>query len=66
MTYAGPGEIGRRRREASHEVVATMLGRRPVAFAELTNTVSVATADPELRRADLRGPAVPDADVVAP
>ena len=47
--YAGSGELGRQKRAANREVIATLLGRRPIPFAEKTCTVSVATADPELR-----------------
>jgi GT2 family glycosyltransferase len=51
--YAGSGELGQQRRAASREVVATMLGRRPVPFAERTSPVSLLTADPELRHTQL-------------
>jgi hypothetical protein len=60
--YAGSGDIGRQKRAANREVVATLLGRRPVPFARITSPVSVATAGPELRdaqvlsRAPRRGP----------
>jgi N-acetylglucosaminyl-diphospho-decaprenol L-rhamnosyltransferase len=63
--YAGSGELGGRKRTASREVLATMLGRRPVPFAEITCPVSVATADPELRQAQLLARGVPRADRVA-
>lgn len=39
--YAGHGEDGRARRAASRAVVATLLGRRPVPFAEITCTTAV-------------------------
>jgi N-acetylglucosaminyl-diphospho-decaprenol L-rhamnosyltransferase len=47
--YAGTGEIGEQKRAASRAVVATVLVRRPVPFAEITSPVSVMTGDPELR-----------------
>lgn len=53
LAYAGSGDIGRQKRAASREVVATMLGRRPVPFAPITSPVSVQTADTELRHAQL-------------
>jgi GT2 family glycosyltransferase len=49
--YAGPGDIGRQKRAASREVVATMLGRRPIPFAALTSPVSVLPGDSQLRDA---------------
>lgn len=61
--YAGHGELGAQRRAASREVVAAMLGRRPVPFAAITSPVSVQTADVELRLA-ARGR--PEEDRVAP
>lgn len=64
--YAGSGDIGRQKRAASREVVATMLGRRPVPFAALTSPISVQTADPELRHAQLLARGTRDADGVAP
>lgn len=64
--YAGSGTMGRRRRAANREVVATMLGRRPVPFAAITNPVSVLTADPELRHAELLARGVRDASGVSP
>jgi len=51
LVYAGSGKIARQKRAASRQVVATMLGCRPVPFAQITNSVSVATAEPELRQA---------------
>ena len=54
VVYAGSGDIGRQKRAASREVVATMLGRRPVPFASITSRVSVGTADPKLRHEQLR------------
>jgi GT2 family glycosyltransferase len=65
LVYAGPGDLGRQKRAASREVVATMLGRRPVPFAAITSPVSVATADPALRVVQRLGSRVPDADRVA-
>ena len=47
--YAGSGDIGRQKRLANREVVATLSGRRPIPFAQITSPVAVATADPELR-----------------
>ena len=49
--YAGRGEIGRLKRVASREAVATLVGRRPVPFAAITSPVSVRAADPGLRDA---------------
>jgi hypothetical protein len=49
--YAGRGESGRLKRVASREVVATMVGRRPVPFAAVTSPVSLRAADPGLRDA---------------
>ena len=54
LVYAGSGEQGRQKRAVSREVLATMLGRRPVPFAAITNPTSVAIADPELRDTPLR------------
>jgi hypothetical protein len=65
IAYSGPGELGRQKRAANREVVATMLGRRPVPFAAITSPVSVVTADPELRHAQLRNRGVRDADGIA-
>jgi N-acetylglucosaminyl-diphospho-decaprenol L-rhamnosyltransferase len=64
--YAGGGDIGRQKRAANREVVATMLGRRPVPFASITSRVSVRTADPELRHAQLVARGVWDADASRP
>jgi GT2 family glycosyltransferase len=64
MVYAGSGDIGRQKRHASREVVATMFGRRPIPFAEKTSPVSLQTADPELRHAQLARQ-IRDADGVA-
>ena len=64
--YAGSGELGRQKRGASREVVAAMLGRRAVPFAAITSPVSVQTADPELRHAQLKARGLPEADPVAP
>ena len=49
--YAGRGEIGRLKRRASREAVATMVGRRAVPFADVTSDFSIRTADPDLRDA---------------
>jgi GT2 family glycosyltransferase len=49
---AGSGDIGRQKRLANREVVATLLGRRPVPFGP-PSPVSVRTADPKLREAQL-------------
>jgi N-acetylglucosaminyl-diphospho-decaprenol L-rhamnosyltransferase len=48
--YAGRGETGRLKRTASRRAIATLFGRAPVPHAAKTSTVSVSTADPELRR----------------
>jgi GT2 family glycosyltransferase len=53
IAYAGRGDLGRQKRLASREVVATMFGRREIPFAEITCSISVATADPELRDSEL-------------
>jgi N-acetylglucosaminyl-diphospho-decaprenol L-rhamnosyltransferase len=66
MVYAGSGDLGSQKRAASREVVATMLGRRPVPFASITSRVSVATADPELRHEQLLARGGRDAGAVAP
>lgn len=55
--YAGSGELGTAKREASREVIATLRGRRPVPFAEITSPVAVSPGAPALRSA-----AVPTAD----
>jgi GT2 family glycosyltransferase len=62
LVYAGPGDLGRQKRASSREVVATMLGRRPVPFSAITSPVSVATADAELRQAQLLAHGVRDPD----
>jgi N-acetylglucosaminyl-diphospho-decaprenol L-rhamnosyltransferase len=64
--YAGSGDLGRQKRAASRQVLATMMGRRPVPYAEITCPVSLATADPELRDAQLIARGVGGADRVAP
>ena len=51
--HAGPGELGRQKRFAAREALATMFGRRDIPFAEKTSPVSLKTADPELRHAQL-------------
>jgi N-acetylglucosaminyl-diphospho-decaprenol L-rhamnosyltransferase len=48
--YAGQGETGRLKRAANRRSIATLLGRAPVPHAAKTCSVSVETADPELRR----------------
>jgi GT2 family glycosyltransferase len=53
MIYAGRGELARDKRLSSRIVMSTVLGRRPVPFAEITNQVSVVTGDPELREAQM-------------
>ena len=47
--YGGAGETGQARRKASREVIATLRGRRPVPFAEITSPVAVAPAAAGLR-----------------
>jgi N-acetylglucosaminyl-diphospho-decaprenol L-rhamnosyltransferase len=47
--YAGGGETGRSKRAAHRQVIATLLGRAPVPYADRTSPVAVMTADPELR-----------------
>ena len=49
--YAGRGDTGRLKRDANRRVIATLLGRAPVPYADRTSAVSVMTADPELRAA---------------
>jgi GT2 family glycosyltransferase len=63
---AGSGELGRQRRAASREVVAAMLGRRPVPFAELTSPVAVQAAGPERRGAQVDAREVPEPRAIAP
>lgn len=53
IAYSGSGDIGRQKRAANREVVATMLGRRPVPFADKTSPVSLKTGGPELREPQL-------------
>jgi GT2 family glycosyltransferase len=48
--YAGRGETGRLKRAANRRAIATLLGRAPVPYAAKTSSVSVQTAEPELRR----------------
>jgi GT2 family glycosyltransferase len=48
--YAGPGELGRKRREANRRALATLLGRAPVPYGP-PSRVSVRSAGPELRHA---------------
>jgi GT2 family glycosyltransferase len=62
MVYGGSGDVAQQKRAASRQVVATMLGRRPVPFAPITSPVSVQTADPELRHAQLLAREARDAD----
>jgi GT2 family glycosyltransferase len=47
--YAGRGETGRLKRAASRRAIATLAGRAPVPHAAITSSVSVQTAEPELR-----------------
>jgi N-acetylglucosaminyl-diphospho-decaprenol L-rhamnosyltransferase len=47
--YAGGGESARRKRAANRLVIATLLGRAPVPYADRTSAVSVMPADRELR-----------------
>ncbi len=65
LAYAGSGGTARQKRAASRQSLATMLGRRPVPFAQITSPVSVRTADPELRQAQLLARGVRDASRVA-
>jgi N-acetylglucosaminyl-diphospho-decaprenol L-rhamnosyltransferase len=65
VAYAGSGDIGRQKRGASREALATLLARRPVPFAQITSPVSVRTADPELRQAQLLARGVRDASGVS-
>lgn len=58
--YAGSGDLGRQKRAANREVVATMLGRREVPFAAITSPVAVQAADPELRHEQLMARGVRD------
>ena len=51
--YSGSGEAGQEKRTAARQVVSTMLGRRPVPYAEITCPVAVLTSDPELRDAQM-------------
>jgi GT2 family glycosyltransferase len=46
--YSGRGETGRLKRDANRRVIATLLGRAPVPYAERTSAVSVMPRDPEL------------------
>jgi GT2 family glycosyltransferase len=48
--YAGRGETGRLKRASNRRAIVTLIGRAPVPHAALTSTVSVQTAEPELRR----------------
>jgi hypothetical protein len=43
--YSGRGELGAQKREANRQVVATLLGRRPVPFTSITNSLSLAPSD---------------------
>lgn len=49
--YAGSGEQGRLKRQASRRALATLAGRVPVPHEPRTSRVSVQTATPELREA---------------
>ena len=51
--YSGRGEIGRLKRDANREVIATLLGRQDIPFADKTSPVAVKTGDSELRQAQL-------------
>ncbi len=51
--YSGSGATGEEKRAAARQVVATMLGRRPVPYAEITCPVAVLTGDQELRDAQM-------------
>jgi N-acetylglucosaminyl-diphospho-decaprenol L-rhamnosyltransferase len=64
VAYSGSGDIARQKRAASREVVAIMLGRRPVPFADKTSPVSLLPGGAELRDAQLLQ--TPDAGGVAP
>ena len=64
--YSGSGEIGRQKRAANREVVATLFGRRPVPFARITNSVAVLTADPASRQNQALDGSVVEVDGVAP
>lgn len=64
-TYAGSGDVGRQKRAANREVVATLLGRRPAPFAPITSPVSVWLDDRELRRAESATAEFADAPSVA-
>ena len=48
--YGGSGERGQSRRKASREAIATLRGRRPVPFEEITSPVAVATGNSRLRK----------------
>jgi N-acetylglucosaminyl-diphospho-decaprenol L-rhamnosyltransferase len=65
LAYAGPGENGRQKRLASRHVLETLTHRRPVPYADITCTVSVAPGDPELRDGQLLPASRRDADGVA-
>jgi GT2 family glycosyltransferase len=65
ILYSGSGDIARQKRFANREVVATMLGRRPIPFAPITSPVSVVTVDPQLRDTQLAGRGARVADRVA-
>jgi N-acetylglucosaminyl-diphospho-decaprenol L-rhamnosyltransferase len=64
--YAGSGELGRRKRAASREAGATMLGRRSIPFAAITSPVAVQPADSELRRVQSVARPLTDPPSVAP
>jgi N-acetylglucosaminyl-diphospho-decaprenol L-rhamnosyltransferase len=61
--YSGSGDLGRQKRFANREVVATLFGRRAIPFADKTCPVSLKTGGAELR--DLP-PADRDAGVAEP
>lgn len=64
--YAGSGDIGRQKRAANREVVATLLGRRPVPFAPITSPVSVWLDERELRQVGTAAEEFADAAGIAP
>jgi hypothetical protein len=51
--YSGSDDAARDKRAAARQVVATMLGRRPVPYAMITCPVAVLTGDRELRDAQM-------------
>ena len=63
--YGGPGERGQARRKASREAIATLRGRRPVPFAEITSPVAITTGNVRLRTLSPAAAGPVDADRVA-